>query len=125
MLAQYSTGPKTFNQTPRHSSTKHIKKEGTINSKVEHWDYTTWEIIWDCVKKRKERTSKAKKFFCLKKKKKNPKVLKILKFIGNKIDWDCKILKGNSEKQENSFVKQFSREFIDRRPKVAKYFYRD
>ena len=29
------------NQTPRHSSTKHIKKQGTINSKVEHWDYTT------------------------------------------------------------------------------------
>ena len=41
------------------------------------------------------------------------------------IDWDCKIAKGNSEKQENSFVKQFSREFIDKRPKVAKSFYRD
>ena len=46
------------NQTPRHSSTKHIKKQGTINSKVEHWDYTTWGLIWDDIKKRKERTSK-------------------------------------------------------------------
>ena len=42
-------------------------------------------------------------------KKKNPKVLKILKFRGSKIDWDCKIVKDNLEKQENSFAKQFSR----------------
>ena len=33
--------PKTCTQTPRHSSTNHIKKQGTINSKVKHWDYTT------------------------------------------------------------------------------------
>ena len=25
-------------QIPRHSSTKHINKQGTKNSKVEHWD---------------------------------------------------------------------------------------
>ena len=43
------------------------------------------------------------------KSKKNSKVLKILKFRGNKIDWDCKIVKCNLEKQENSFAKQFSR----------------
>ena len=35
------TRPKMCNQTPRHSSTNHTKKQGTINSKVEHWDYTT------------------------------------------------------------------------------------
>ena len=29
------------NLTPRYSSTKHINKQGTIDSKVEHWDYTT------------------------------------------------------------------------------------
>ena len=29
-----------YNQTPRHLSIKHIKEQGTINSKVEHWDYT-------------------------------------------------------------------------------------
>ena len=40
--------------------------------------------------------------------KSNPQVLKILKFIGNKIDQDCKIVKNNLEKQENNFAKQFS-----------------
>ena len=49
----------------------------------------------------------------------------MLKFRGNNIDWYCKVLKGNPEKKENSFVKQFSREFIDKRQKVAKSFYRD
>ena len=48
------------NQTPRHSGTKHINKQDTINSKVEHWDYTTWGLIWD-VKKRKERTIRSQK----------------------------------------------------------------
>ena len=58
------------NQTPRHSSVKHTKKQGTINSKDEHWDYTTWGLIWDVkkrgrrelldVKKRTERTTKSK-----------------------------------------------------------------
>ena len=33
--------PKACNQIPRHSSTKNTTKQGTINSKVEHWDYTT------------------------------------------------------------------------------------
>ena len=60
-------------------------------------------------KKQKERSFKSKR--------KNSKVLKILKFRGNKIDWDCKISKSNSEKQENSFAKQFSREFIDKQAK--------
>ena len=55
-----------------------------------------------------------------KSKKKNPKVLEILKFRGNIIDWDCKIVKGNSEKQENRFAKQFSREFIDKKAKSGK-----
>ena len=32
-----------LNQTPRHSSTKHTTRQGTINSKIEHWDYTTEE----------------------------------------------------------------------------------
>ena len=44
-----------------------------------------------------------------KSKEKNPKVLKILKFRGNKIDWDCKRVKGDLEKQENNFEKQFIR----------------
>ena len=35
------TGPKMHNQTPRDSSTKYVTRQGTINSKVEHWDYTT------------------------------------------------------------------------------------
>ena len=34
------------NQTPRHSSTKHINKQGTKNSKVEHWDYTTMQYLY-------------------------------------------------------------------------------
>ena len=38
----------------------------------------------------------------LKKYKKDPKVLKILKFRGNKIDQDCKIVNSNSEKQQNT-----------------------
>ena len=38
------------NKTPRHSSTKLTKRQGTINSKVEHWDYTIlgsskWEVL--------------------------------------------------------------------------------
>ena len=95
-------------QTSRHSSTKHTKKQCTINSKVKHWDYTTWGLVWD-VKKRRERTTKSKILIAtFKKSKRNPKVLKILKLRGNKIDWDCKILKGNLEKQENTFAKQFS-----------------
>ena len=48
-----------------------------------------------------------------------------MKFRGNKLNWDCKIVEGNLEKQENSFAKQFSREFIDNKPKVVKSFYRD
>ena len=64
---------------------------------------------WD-LKKRKERTTKPKILIGnFQKSKENPQVLKILKFTGNKIDWDCKIVKGNLEKQENNFAKQFSR----------------
>ena len=33
--------PKMCNQTPRHSSTKHIKRQGTIKVKAKHLDYTT------------------------------------------------------------------------------------
>ena len=55
-----------------------------------------------------------------KSKKKNPEVLKILKFRSNKIDWDCKITKSNSEKQENRFAEQFSREFIDKKAKSGR-----
>ena len=33
--------PKMCNQTPRHSSTKYIKGQGTIKVTAEHWDYTT------------------------------------------------------------------------------------
>ena len=103
------TGPKTCNQTPRYSSTKHIKQQGTINSKVECWDYTTWGLIQD-VKKRREREPLNQNFNRnFQKSKKNPKVLKILKFRGHKIDWDYKIVTGNLEKQENNFAKQFSR----------------
>ena len=47
--------------------------------------------------------------------------MKILKFRGNKIDQDCKIAKSNSEKQENKFAKQFSREFIDKQAKRGKH----
>ena len=35
-----------------------------------------------------------------KSKKKNPEVLKILKFRSNKIDWDCKILKVTPQKSK-------------------------
>ena len=56
----------------------------------------------------------------LKSKRKNPEILKISKFRGNKIDWDCKIVKSNSEKPENRFAKQFSREFIDKKAKSGK-----
>ena len=38
------------------------------------------------------------------------------------IDWDCKIVKSNSEKQENRFAEQFSREFIDKKAKSGKIF---
>ena len=51
--------------------------------------------LWD-LKKRKERTQLVKiSAETLKKEKKNPQVLIILKFRGNKIDQDCKIVKGN------------------------------
>ena len=55
-----------------------------------------------------------------KKKKKNPKVLKRLKFRGNKVDQDCKIIRSNSEKQGNRFVEQFTRKFIDKKAKGGK-----
>ena len=51
--------PKTCNQTPRHSSTKLIKRQGTVKVKAEHWDYTTWGLIQD-FKKRKEGTTETK-----------------------------------------------------------------
>ena len=38
----------------------------------------------------------------------------MLRFIGNKIDWDCKIVKRNLERQENNFAKQFNTYFIDK-----------
>ena len=38
------------NQTPRHVGTKHIKKQGAINFKVKHWDYTTVTVTWDIMK---------------------------------------------------------------------------
>ena len=50
----------------------------------------------------------------------HPKVLKILKFRGNKIDQDCKILKSNAENQENRVAEQFIREFIDKQVKSGK-----
>ena len=44
----------------------------------------------------------------------------MLEFRGNNTNWDFKIAKSNSEKQENKFAKQFSREFIDKRAKRGK-----
>ena len=35
-------------------------------------------------------------------------------------NWDFKTVKSNSEKQENRFAKQFSREFIDKKAKSSK-----
>ena len=54
VLAQYLQDQRLATKPPRHSSTKHTTEEGTINSKVKHWDYTTWKLVQD-LKKRKER----------------------------------------------------------------------
>ena len=78
-------------------------------------------LIWD-LKKRREREPLNQNYNRTLQKKKNPKVLKILKFRGNKIDWDCKIVKGNLEKQENNFAKQFNSKFLDKQANVDKIF---
>ena len=39
-------GPKMCNQTPRHSSTKHRNKQGTINSKFKHWNMLCSPSAW-------------------------------------------------------------------------------
>ena len=80
-----------------------------IPHKITQHGVLSWDLNF---KKRKERIIKRNQMKIFRKyqarKQDNPQVLKILKFIGNKIDWDYKIVKNNSEKQENNFAKQFS-----------------
>ena len=52
--------PKMCNQTPRHSSTKLIKQQGTAKVKAEHWGITEHGVSSQDLKKRRERAAKAK-----------------------------------------------------------------
>ena len=100
MLAQCIARPKMHNQTPRHSSTKHIKKQGTINALSQALGLHNMGAHQD-PKERKERTTNTF-YFC----EKNSKVLKILKFRGNTVIWDSK--KRREERPvEQNFIRKF------------------